>query len=198
VGACHNKWASGWWTHLIHTLHAPVHVLLCLPAQQSKACGTGTYICKGRQPLSTHMYLTCSTQARMSGTDTTLLCGAARPDSLQACEVDQTCQYHQHGLHMSVPMPKKIAHVRAQVSACRQFWTQGPAGQSLMGPLCESVGGSSMPENCGARMSETGGPNLSEYGPNVSELWGSHVRAWWVPCPIPIGPTCSRGTYWIH
>ena len=120
-GGRHNKWASGRWTHLTHTLHASVHVLFCLPAQQSKACSTGTHICKGRQPLSAHMYLACSTRARMSGTSTTHLRGAARSDSLQACEVDQNCQYHQHGFHMSVAMPKKFGHVRRQVSACHQF-----------------------------------------------------------------------------
>ena len=160
AGGRHNNWASGRWTHLTHTLHASVHVLFCLPAQQSKACSTGTHICKGRQPLSAHMYLAYSTRARMSGTDTTHLRGATRSDSLQACEVDQTCQYHQHGLHMSVAMPIFFAHVPAQVSACRQFWTHGPAGQSLLGPFSESFGGSGMPEICGGRMSEPGGTHV--------------------------------------
>jgi hypothetical protein len=96
----HKSWASSQWAHLTHTLHVFVHVLFYLPAQQSKVYNTGIHICKGRQPLSAHMYLTCITRTRMLGTDTTLLCGATRSDSFQACEVDQTCQYDQHGLHM--------------------------------------------------------------------------------------------------
>jgi hypothetical protein len=63
-------------------VHAYVHVLFYLPAQQSKAYSTGTHIYKGRYPLSAHMYLTYITQTRMSGTDTTLLCGAAHSDNL--------------------------------------------------------------------------------------------------------------------
>jgi hypothetical protein len=62
-----------------------------LARTKSKAYNTGTHIYKGRQLLSAHMYLTCSTRARMSGIDTTLLRGATRSDNPPACEVDQTC-----------------------------------------------------------------------------------------------------------
>ena len=130
------------------------------------------------------MYLACTTWARMLGADTTHLRGAARSDSLPACEVDQNCQYHQPGFHMLVAMPKKIrtcqhkclpavnsGRMAPQVRAC---WDPslrvlvGPACQrslavacqSLLGPFSESFGGSDMPEICGGRMSEPGGTHV--------------------------------------
>lgn len=169
------------------------------------------------------MYLACSTRARMSGTDMTHLRGATHSDSLQACEVDHTCQYHQHGFHMSVAMPKKFTHVRAQVSACRQFWmhglagwdpslrvlvrpacqrSMGPACQSLVGPTCDSFGGSGMPEICGARMSELGGSQHAQaWWAQPVRVWTQHVRTCGARMselggslvPFPSGPHVAVG-----
>ena len=109
---------------------------------------------------------------------------------------------------MSVSMPNFFfAHVRSQVSACRQFWTRGPACQSLVGlHNMSGLRGSHVPFPLGphgdvawprmlefwwARMSELGGPDMLELGGpacqsllglhNMSGLRGSHV-------PFPSGP----------
>jgi hypothetical protein len=112
-GGCHKIWASDRWTHMTHALHAIVNVLsVCrllfrpgphLPAQESNtySTGTGTHTCWGTQPLSAHMYLTCSTRPRMLGTDTSFVCGAARSASQPAkwtspisrTNLSSTCQF---------------------------------------------------------------------------------------------------------
>jgi hypothetical protein len=146
------------------------------------------------------MYPTCSTRARMSGTDTTLLRGVARSDSLPSCEMDQTCQYDQHGLDMSVAMPKILCtcshkslpavnsgclapHVRARWAYIKCWAYVGPRCHSrrahmemcqfwMHGPACQSLVGPYV-RICGARMLEFGGP----------------LRLTWVPCGISVAPT---------
>jgi hypothetical protein len=81
--------------------------------------------------------------------------------------------------------------VPAQVSACRQFWTYGPAGQSLVGlhnilvlpgshvPFPSSPHGdvawSRMSERWCARVPEIGGPRLSGRYGLPTELGGPPV-----------------------
>jgi hypothetical protein len=106
----------------------------------------------------------------------------------------RTCD---HKYLLAVNYGRMAPHVRALV---------GPACQSLVGPACQSFGGSRMSEICGPRMSEHGGsacqslvsPTCQSLDPTCQNLWGPYIRSWWVLGVIPVGSTCSRGTYRIH
>ena len=116
------------------------------------------------------MYLACSTLARMSGTDMTLLRGTTRSDSLQACEVDQTCQYHQHGLHMSVDMPIFLRTCQHKFLPAVNSGRMAPQVIAWWDPSVRVL-----------------------VVRHARDLWGPHVRAWWDPhVRVLVGPACQR------
>jgi hypothetical protein len=178
--------------HPTHPLHASIHVLFCLPpafltspAQESKASSIGTHICRGIATASTHVPDLQHSDPHVRYQHDLPVWG---------------CPFRQPASHRSGPVlvvgPTMVphisfiaifAHVRSQVSACRQLWTCGPACQSWWAYII-----------CRAYVGPMWHSRWADM--ELCQFWivAPQVRAWWayIICGAYVDPMWHF--FWAH